>query len=82
MESTVAFLLVIDVVTLIFTTIWPNEDTLSFHFIVSPLSFVFTAVGPVVDTYRNKKAQSTIFDIIWLDKINKKCGLFVQNSFI
>ena len=46
-----AFLLVVNIVALIFTTIWPLEDAGAFHFVVAPHTLVLTSIRPVVDTY-------------------------------
>ena len=50
-ESAMAFLLVVNIVALIFTTIWPLEDAGAFHFVVAPHTLVLTTIRPVVDTY-------------------------------
>ena len=55
MECSVALLLVVDVVTLILTSIWPLEYAWAFHFVVAPHSLIFTAVGPIVDACKKIK---------------------------
>ena len=45
-----ALLLVVDVVALVLTTIWPLEDAWALHFVVAPHASIFTTVRPVVDT--------------------------------
>ena len=56
MECSVALLLVVDVVTLILTSIWPLEYAWAFHFVVAPHSLIFTAVGPIVDACKKSKS--------------------------
>jgi len=58
----VAFLLIVDVVALIFATVGPFKDTFAFHFVVAPHTTVFTAVGPVINT--------SAFDIV-VDKVSR-----------
>ena len=49
-ESTVAFLLVVHVVSLVLAAIGPLEHTGALHFIVAPHALVLATIGPVVDT--------------------------------
>ena len=49
MERSMAFLLVVDVIALILTSIWPLEYAWAFHFVVAPHTLIFTTVGPIVD---------------------------------
>lgn len=44
----IAFLLVVDVVSIIHAPVWPFVNTLPVHFIFSPISFVDSAIAPIV----------------------------------
>ena len=46
-----AFFLVVHVVALVLTAIWPLEHAWALHFVVAPHALVLTAIGPVVNTY-------------------------------
>ena len=49
MECSMAFLLVVDVIALILTSIWPLEYAWALHFVVAPHTLIFTTIGPIVD---------------------------------
>ena len=49
-EGTHAFFLVVDVFTVVLSTVRPLEYALAFHLIVLPFTLVLTAVTPIVNT--------------------------------
>ena len=60
MEGAVAFLLVVDIVALVFTTVGPLEHAGALHFVVAPHAFVLATIRPVVNTCEQRVKFSSV----------------------
>ena len=80
MECTMTLFLVVDVVALILTTIWPLENAWAFHFVVAPHSFIFATIGPIVDAcYKNQRVRIRSTMLNYRISLTNKSAVQISN---